>query len=63
MKFLKNLDFLKISSFQKMSLWIRWGIFGTYTRTGTAPGGLLRRLRRPQEIASGAEVCDVSRQL
>ena len=29
-------------------------------RAETAPGGLLRRLRRPQETASGAEVCEMN---
>ena len=53
---MKNHEFSKISIFPKIILRVAWGIGGMRTRAGTAPGGLLRRLRRPQEIASGAEV-------
>ena len=53
----ENLGFSKNFAFPKMFLGDVWDIGGVRTRTRTAPGGLLRRLRRPQEIARGAEVC------
>ena len=53
----ENHDFPKIFIFPKIFLEVTWGIGGMRTRAWTAPGGLLRRLRRPQGIARGAEVC------
>jgi len=59
MKFMKNHEnhaILKILIFPKNIMRVTWGIEGIRARTGTAPGSLLRRLRRSQDTASGAEV-------
>ena len=55
---MKNHQFSKFSIKQKIFLGVPWGIGGARTRAGTAPVGLLRRLRRPQATASGAQVCE-----
>ena len=60
MKILKNIEksgFSKIFIFLQIVLGVGWDIRGVHARAGTTPGGLLRRLRRPQGIARGAEVC------
>ena len=53
--------FSKILILPKTVSEVTWGIGGMFVRAGTAPGGLLRRLRRPQEAAGGAEVSGMSR--
>ena len=63
MKILKNLEksgFSKIFIFLQIVLGVDWDIRGVRARAGTTPGGLIRRLRRPQGIARGAEVCSMS---
>ena len=63
MKILKNIEksgFSKIFIFLKIVLGVGWGIREVHGRAGTTPGSLLRRLRRPQGIAGGAEVCSMS---
>ena len=60
MKIMKNHEFSKIFIFQKPSLRVVGGIRGARPRTGTAPGTPLRRLRLPQRMASGVEVCGLS---
>ena len=60
MKILKNIEksgFSKKIIFLQIVLGVGWGIREVHARAGTTPGSLLRRLRRPQGIASGAEVC------
>ena len=53
-------EFSKISVLPATGSGTAWGTGGRFTRAGTAPGDLLRRLRRPQEAAGGAEVCGMS---
>ena len=53
---MKNLEFSKFFIFPKNIMGVTWGIVGMRVRTRTAPGSILRRLRRSLETASGVEV-------
>ena len=53
---MKNHEFSKFFIVPKNIMGVTWGIGGMRARARTAPGSLLRRLRRSQETASGAEV-------
>ena len=53
---MRNHEFSKIFIFSKNIMGVTWGIGSMHARIRTAPGSLLRRLRRSRETASGVEV-------